>query len=411
MSDRGPDFKDLSWLDFGVEHRTRFEMHDDDYTVSPPENHDNPFLMRSRVYLGVRDILDPFRVAVEFYDAREFNSRYPDDNTTTDENDFLQAYGELYFKDVFGKGAPWRFQAGRMTFDYVDRKLVGRNRWRNTVNAFDGFRTLMGTPDSDWSLDIFAAMPVERRVRQPDRSDEQRWFYGVVGAWRAWSDVITIEPYYYVLDEDRTDPNMVDREIHTLGMHVFGPIGSTGFDYDADGAWQFGDDGPREQRAFALFGEIGYTFPVDWKPRLSFSGTYATGDQDPADGVNERFDRLFVPSHPFSTGDLFTWQNTVSPKIRLECTPQKALRLMTAYGGYWLASDNDSWPLTGSRDPDGGSGRFVGQELELVARYQLNERTELEAGYSYFIPGGFVENTTPTADDSNFFYVSVTFSF
>jgi hypothetical protein len=33
-------------------------------------------------------------------------------------------------------------RAGRMSFDFVDHRQVGRNRWRNTSNALVGVRIL-----------------------------------------------------------------------------------------------------------------------------------------------------------------------------------------------------------------------------------------------------------------------------
>lgn len=403
-------WKSLTWLDFGLEHTTRFELRDDYYYRGAPENRDAQFLMRSRMYLGVHDIIDPFRFAVEFQDARQFMSEYDEDNRDVDEADILQMYGELHFKDAIGPGQPLRLQVGRMTWDLIDRKLVGRNRWRNTVNAFDGFRLQLGQPSSDWQLDVLAAMPVERRIRKPDRAEEERWFFGLVGAWRKWSQYATLEPYYFILDEDRKDPDRSDREIHTLGLHAFGPIAGTRFDYDIDTAFQFGDDGQCKHRAFAAYGELGYTFDHDWKPRLSVSGTYGSGDRDPTDNTTQRFDRLFAPNHFRAMSDYFNWQNTTSPKLRLEFQPFKSLRIDTAYGAYWLASDSDAWTTPGRRDPLGQSGDFVGQEIELRARYKLTETTELEAGYSCFIPGGFVQNTGP-ADDSDLLYMAVTIAF
>lgn len=415
MSEHGRDYgidawKKLHWLDFGLEHRTRFEIRDDYYFRGPPENRDEQFLLRSRLYFGVREIIDPFRFAIEFQDARQFLSDFPEDNRDVDEAEALQAYGELYFKDAFATEVPISLRAGRMTLDLVDRKIVGRNRWRNTVNAFDGFRIQIGRPQSDWQLDLIAAMPVERRLRHWDRSDEERWFYGVVGAWRGCSRVVTLEPYYFVLDEDYEDPTRGDREIHTIGLHAFGPISRTAFDYDIDAAFQLGDDGTRHHRAFAAYGELGYTFKNDWKPRLSLSGSYASGDRDPNDNTSQRFDKLFAPNHFRSTSDLFSWQNVINPKLRIEFQPHAKMKFDAAYGAYWLASDSDAWVTPNRRDPAGDSGSFVGQELEIRARYQLQKNAELEAGYAHFTPGNFVRNTG-SADDSDTLYLAMTLRF
>lgn len=403
-----PAFADLKGLDFGLEQRTRFEYRSD--SRRPELIDDEQFLLRSRVYIGVREVLDPFRFAVEFQDARQFHSDYPDRDRDVDEADFLQAFVELHFANALGEDVPVAFRAGRMTLEYVDRRLVGRNRWRNTVNSFDGFRLRLGQPASDFQVDVFAVQPVQLLMVRPNRPDEERWFYGIVGAWRGWSDVATFEPYYLISDEDRKNRTQADREIHTLGMHVFGPIGDTPFDYDIDAAYQFGEDGTRRQRAFAASGELGYTFAHSWKPRLSIATLYASGDRNPNDDISERFDRLFEVTHPYSTTDLFSWQNVISPKLRLSARPTKKLSFDASYGAYWLASDSDAWVTPSLRDKSGRSGDFLGQELELRVRYLLDPQIELEAGYSHFLTGPFAHNLDAPGD-LDMFYVQTTLHF
>ena len=400
--------EDLDWLEFGLEQRTRFEYRSDYRRPSLAD--DEQFLLRSRVYLGIRDVLDPLRLGIELQDSRQFHSDFPDRTRDVNEAEFIQAFAELYFPDALGEGYPVQFRVGRMSLEYVDRRLVARNRWRNTTNAFDGFRLRLGQPSADWQFDFFAVQPVERRLTSRDRADEERWFYGLVGAWRPWSRLVTLEPYYFILDQDRKDGELADREIHTLGLHAFGPIGDTAFDYDFDTAFQFGEDGERRQRAFAFRGEVGYTFQHAWQPRVGVSTIYASGDRDPDDGLSERFDRLYQATHCPSMSDLFGWQNIISPKIRVTLRPTSKLRIDTSYGAYWLASDSDAWVIPGRRDPNGDSGDWVGQELELRVRYKLDPRIELEMGYSHFFPGPFAENTGPT-DDADLFYVQTTFHF
>jgi hypothetical protein len=401
-----PGCQDMKWLDFGMEHRTRFEHRSHDYR-RPTLREDDLFLMRSRTYVGVKDILDPLRAVVEFQDSRQFNGNFPASNREVDENDFLQAYAELFFKNALGEGYPLSLRAGRMTLDYTDGRTVARSRWSNTTQSYDGFLMRLGQLSSDWQLDFFAAQSVEKLMRQPDRPDEERWFYGLVGSWRKWSQYITLEPYYYILDEDRTDRAQLDRTIQTFGLYAFGPIGNTGFDYDFDTIWQYGREDEFRQRAYGSLAELGYTFQHAWKPRLSVWTMYASGDQNPFDDVDERFVKLFESAHAYSTSDYFTMQNVISSKLRLELLPLDKVRFDGSYGGYWLASDTDAWVAVGRRDLTGRSGDFVGQEIELRLRYQINPRVEFELGYSHFMPGPFARNTGP-ADDSDFFYVQTT---
>ncbi|HNO79563.1 MAG TPA: alginate export family protein [Phycisphaerae bacterium] len=408
--DRFTEDGDMSWLDFGIEQRTRFELRHE-FFGNDGES-DERFMLRSRAYLGVREVLDPLRFGFEFQDSRAYGSR--DDETTADVNqtELLQAFGELYFKDALGADQPLSFRVGRMSFDAVDRRLFARNRFRNTTNAFDGFRIRMGDDQSPWELDVFAFQPVERRQRHFDHGDDERWIYGINGYWRGWSPYLTLEPYYFILDEDRKGYDRVDREIHTLGLHGFGLIGETGFDYDFNVAFQFGETEFANHRAFAMHGEIGYSWPHPWKPRAAFMIDYASGDDDPDDAEDKRFDRLFGAAHTFyGYSDIFRWQNTINPAVYISVRPTKRLHLEGYYRTYWLASDTDAWVGPGISDSTGWSGDFVGQEIDLRARYKLCDNANLDLGYAYFMPADFVQNATDTTDDSDFFYVQMVWTF
>ncbi|RTL84224.1 MAG: hypothetical protein EKK29_14200, partial [Hyphomicrobiales bacterium] len=109
-----PQFEGIDWLNVGLDSRVRFEYRQNDYrpwtdtTTSPPTSQRRYFpnslwLSRTRVYLGIQNILDPFRAVVEFQDSRAFNSIYQLQGQEINQTDLISAYGELYFKDAFGK--------------------------------------------------------------------------------------------------------------------------------------------------------------------------------------------------------------------------------------------------------------------------------------------------------------------
>lgn len=400
-----PALATLDWVDFGLEHRTRLERRDDDFRHDELTG-DTPLLLRSRGYVGIRKALDPLRLGIEFQDSRVFHSRFPEKPTEVNEADFVQAFAELYLNQA-GGGRPFQLQAGRFTLEYADRRLVNRNQWRNAMNTFDGVRVRVGRPTDDWQVDAFATQVVDVRLRQSDRPDEHRWFSGVVGAWRRWSQVITLEPYYFVLDEDEIRDRRPDREIHTVGLHGYGLVGTSGLDYDFSAAFQFGENGSERHRAFAAYGELGYSLRHPWNPRVSLSTMYATGDREPGDSLSERFDRLFVTARHWSTLSLFTWANVIGPKVRASVRPTKWLSCDGYYGLYWLDAAKDAWPMANRRDERGASGTFVGQELDIRLAFRINPRVDVETGYACLLPGGFVASTGP-ADDADFFYVQTT---
>ena len=404
--DAGGSAPRLEWLLFGLEQQTRFEMRNDDLR-RPELTYDDQFLLRTRGYLGIREVLDPFRVGFEFQDSRQFGSRYDETDRDVNEAEILQLYGELYFRDALGPGQPVRFQAGRIAFELVDRRLLERGRWRNTTTSLEGARLRLGDGRSLWELNAFGVQPVERRLRRPDRADEERGFFGVTAAWRGWEDAITLEPYWFLLTEDRKETLPEDRRIHTIGLHAFGPLPIERMDYDFDFAWQFGRDGDNVHRAFAGAAEIGYQFEHELKPRLSLSMLIASGDRDPTDQTSERFDRLFGAAHALSTSDDFTWQNILNPKLRLDLSFPHDIRANVAFGGYWLMTDSDVLGATGRRPPPGAGANFIGEELEVRITCPVGKNANVELGFSHLFPGRVVRNSGD-ADDSDFFYMQTT---
>lgn len=233
--------------------------------------------------------------------------------------------------------------------------------------------------------------------------NEEQWFYGAIGNWRRWSEIVTLQPYFLVLDQDGTGGE-INRNIHTLALRGYGIVGETRYDYDVDIAFQVGRNGEQDHRAFGFTSELGYTFDVRTKPRLSGFIGYASGDRDTNDGTNERFERLFGFARPWSADDYFRWENLIAPKLRLDFQPHDKLRVDLGYGAYWLASDTDSWAVAGRRDPTGRSGDFIGHELDVRLRLSLDSRVDLTLGYAHFISGAFTRNTG-RGDDTDFFYV------
>ncbi|HMY62604.1 MAG TPA: alginate export family protein, partial [Nitrosomonas sp.] len=94
LSDIGVEaFKDITWLDVGLEHRTRYEWRNEDIRrIEGGE--DNPIFLRNRAWIGIKDILDPFRFAVEFQDSRVYNNKHAITDQERNEYDLINAYGE-----------------------------------------------------------------------------------------------------------------------------------------------------------------------------------------------------------------------------------------------------------------------------------------------------------------------------
>lgn len=424
-------FKDITWLDVGLDHRTRYEFRSNDIRRTDLRL-DQPFLLRSRAYVGIKEILDPVRGAVEFQDSRRYNGDFPHDDRDFNDYELIQAYGELYFKNALGEDdrkqqRPVRLRVGRMAYEALDRRLIGRNEWRNTTNTFEGFRLNLGQEANDWEVDLWAYQPVKRLLTEFDQRIENQWFYGAIGHWRKWSDIITLQPYYMGLTQDGSKTGQIDRHIHAPALRGYGKIGDTGLDFDFNLIYQFGRNGTQEHEAHAYLTEVGYTLKHSWKPRISAFYGYASGDRNPNDDVNNRFERLFGFARPWSADDYIVFENIKAPKIKLEFQPAKDLRIDGGYNWFWLASDTDRFnnlldgntsagPNPGfNRDVTGRSGDFIGHSFDIRARYKLAKHIDTTVGYSHFTSGEFTRNRQIAAlgkspGSSDFFYVEVVLS-
>jgi len=397
--------EEIDWLDFGIDSRSRFEFRDQEYRNAGLIS-ESAFYQRSLVYLGIHDLLDPFRVAVEFEDSRRGLSDRPESANEQNYTELLQAYGELRFDDALG-GDPVGVRLGRMAFDAVDRRLISRNRYRNTINAFDGARVRIGEESSPVEWDAFALRPVSRSVDALDRSNEESLLYGVTGYVRALSPGVMLEPYWLLSDQDAGG----GKHLHTGGLHAYGQIGDSNWDYDFDFAGQWGESGGLDHQAWAAHAEIGHTWDCAWKPRLGAWLNCASGDGDPGDADSGRFDPLYGASFAFyGYTNYFSWQNLINPALRFSFQPMEKLKCEVIHRGVWLANERDAWVRGMRNDPAGGSGRYVGQEVDLRASWQATKHLEIEAVYACFFPGGFVSATGPSPK-GHFGYLAATLRF
>jgi len=437
-------FRDVEWLDVGLDFRTRYEYRENDLrrrndpTTGATLNKyrgepDNLWLLRTRAYVGVKDILDPLRFAVEFEDARSYNGIYEKTDADINEFELIQGYAELYFDHVLGHNRPLSIRAGRMAFEQLDRRFIGNNQFRNTTNNFEGFRVRFGKKQNDWDLDTFALQPVQRLKYDFDQPDERTWLYGAILSLKQWSDIITIQPYFLGRMVDGDPYNTVasnrvnDQEIYAPGLRVYGVFGDSGFDFDANVNKQFGRKGAtktvngrsvqimEQHDALAYSLESGYTFDHAWKPRASLYYGYGTGDKNPGDNINQRLDTFYGFNQPWSRNDYFSWDNIHAPKARLEFTPYQDVRIDMGYNAYWLESETGGWNRANLRDRTGQSGSFLGHEFDIRMRHKLNPYVDWSLSYARFTSGDYTQsfdkgntaNGPFTSEPGNFFYFEV----
>ena len=351
--------------------------------------------------------------------------------------ELLRAYAELSFAGPFG--GTQRIQAGRITMDVGSRRLVARNRFRNTSNAFTGVDWRWRNDDGR-EFRAFYTLPIKRLPDETDRLrdndvilDEETFDFQFWGLFYSdtlpWGD--TGELYVFGMHEDDLldaisgSPPTRNRNLITPGFRLLRKPEKGHFDYQIETALQFGESQlsaatTRDLDHFAHFhhAQLGYTFACAWSPRLAFQYDYASGDDDPRDRDNGRFDTLFGARRweygPTSIYGAFARSNINTPGVRLQLKPATNWRALVAYRAFWLASYRDAWTTTGVQDSTGDSGSFVGSQIEFRVRwYPLRDNLRLEVGYAHLFAGEFIDDA-PNSNrqgDSNYFYSQVNVNF
>jgi hypothetical protein len=424
-----------------VNHRTRYEFLNDDFRVTSGGDTDVVVfrtLIHGRVALPYG-----LTAGAELQDSRaEQNADTFLNTTIVNAVELLRAYLELDREDVLGGRLVAR--GGRITMDVGSRRFVARNRFRNTINGFTGLDVeWQGGEDRKglllrgfWTLPVLREPTVLRRDRLLDNDivfDTETLnvqFWGLFAA-RDLSGKDRGELFVFGIHEsDSSDRPTRNRQLATPGFRIFRKPAPAAFDYTIENAIQFGESrasasntspaGLKELDHFAHFHHLtlGYTFDALWSPRVALQYDFASGDRNPRDGKNERFDTLFgarrFDFNPTGIYGPFARSNLHTPGLRVQVKPHKKVTAFTAVRSFWLASKKDAWTTTGVRDVNGNSGSYIGTQIEFRVRWNiLPDNLRLETGYAHLFAGEFVDDApnSPANGDADYVYSQAVVSF
>jgi len=396
---------DKGGIDFGAESRARFE-HRSGAAATDFQNEDG-LLGRNRIYIGMREMLDPFRFRFELLDARVYDGDIPTNTGNTNEFEVQQLLVELYQDDIFGSDLPLSARFGRQTMDLVDRRLINRTRFGNVAPEFDGFRLRLGTDQTRVEANAFAVMPAVRRLSQPDLIDDEALFFGGTATFRAVSPAFNISPYLYFLTEEPRPERTSNRDFATYGVHTFGDIPHSRFDFDVSLAGQTGEVSGSDHQAWAGHAELGYRPEIPWFSRTWVSFNYATGDGSAKDSDSQAFDPLFGDRAEFyGYAQLFSWSNLINPGVHVDFKPAPGWLVRFNYRAYWLADDSGGISGVKVPNPGGDAGDFIGQALEAKVVWNPMPKVSIEAAGSYLFEGDYLDTALPDNPNATFFYLS-----
>ncbi|MEI6640821.1 MAG: alginate export family protein [Novosphingobium sp.] len=396
----------------------------------------NDSMVSLRTTLAIEYDAGPVRFGGELWDSRAYGEARTSSITTSDVNtvELVQAYARVELGDwrKGAKGGKGLLTLGRQTMDIGSRRLVARNRFRQTTNGFTG-ANLEWTTRSGTRLQAFWTMP---QIRRPDdapglqdnkvKLDLETTRVRFFGAYASLPGVLggTLEGYGFRLaEQDGTDRQTRNRHLWTTGLRFFARPAAGKWDHDVEAAYQFGtarrsagaaDVTDLDVSAWFLHAEAGYSFKGAWKPRLAVLFDAASGDRGKA-GRYGRFDTLYGARRfdfgPTALYGALQRTNIVSPGLRLEAAADKRTDVMFSYRALWLESPRDAFATTGVRDATGASGRFAGHQVETrLRRWIVPDLLQAETGGAVLFKQGALRNApnAPGSGNSLYGYFDIT---
>ena len=409
--------------------RLRYESMENTFRLIGP-GHDELLLSRLLVHLRVNG--ERLYGGFELQDSRAWLHQDLTPVGTDDVNAIepLRAY-------VGYRNEALDVQFGRMTLDVGSRRLVSRNRMRNTINAFTGVHARWSKPGGI-GLQAFLTMPVARLPNNLERDrlrnnefelDQEHWeriLWGLRVSDVRIGERLDTEWYLFgIREKDRPSLPTRNRDFLTAGLRASksGDVWA----YELETAIQQGksrasalptDTMDLDHRAWFVHAEISRELQGSWEPRVILRFDYASGDKDPDDGEFNRFDTLYGDRRwefgPTGIYGALTRSNILSPGVALRSKPGPSTDFRIDYRPAWLASDRDFMPTAALRDRDGNSGSFIGHQVDLRWRWWSASRNlTVDFTAAYLWKGEFLKNApgAPPPSNTAYAYISTALAF
>jgi hypothetical protein len=347
-----------------------------------------------------------------------------------DSIDLQNAFADLILP--FDDQCKLTIRGGRQELAFGSQRLISTLDWSNARRTWEGISAI--AKFGDWTATGFWTRYVPLQKFGFNEEDHNIEFYGLFATGKLPWQEIGLDLYWIGIDSDSNGfaGSTFNRFINsttsvsgkddrqTVGGRLFGKFGKSGFDYELEGAYQFGKHASQDISACMVTGVLGYSFnDTPWSPRVYGAIDYASGD-DSVGGQTTTFNQLLPFGHAYlGYIDAVARQNIIDPNMGVSVKPIPDKLTITLDGHlFWLAEQGDALYNAGgviSRNGSPTASSFVGAEIDLWAKYQFDRHIALMGGYSHFFAGNFIDDTATTANkadnDIDFLYMTIQFTF
>ncbi len=293
-----------------------------------------------------------------------------------DDVEFYQAYvnvAEMW-------GTPLNLRVGRMELSAGSEWLVGVN---DTSALFTGLSWdgIMLTYQTDM-LRVSAAA-LKGCETFGDFGEDDCDFYVLYGSYTGLEE-IEIDAYWMFVRGD-ISPLGTETDLHTVGLRGAGIVGA--FDFELEVAKQFGEieDGRArlcgsddlDYEGWGINAELGYTFEMNWSPRVYLGFAWLEGPDDDDELGFNRLASNWEYSEILANTDM---SNVFVYRLGVGVMPSENIELALA-AAYFQQDETDEWNFLWWSDDEDDA---VGWELGLYGDYQYSEDLVFRAGWAHF---------------------------
>ena len=406
-------------IDFGGQFRARGEVNNESYAGVAPNGgiSDNFWLGRTRLNAKVR-VRENLQAFVEIQDARAWGTEAA---TAANSANTDLSQGWVEFHNVAGK--PLTVRLGRQATSLSDQRLIGALEWSNNGRRFDGLT-------ATWKDEDYTATSFAYRVGEGGFAGKDSDLYGT---WWEFPEALghsTLEAFAIYMNSTVASPSEPRgpstlsttagrTRFGTYGFRLHGAEEDGSVDWDMQAATQRGRFAGDRMRAYSARGGVGVRLSDDEsKPRLGVEYNYASGDRRTNDGKRQQFETLFPTNHGhYGIHDYASLENTRSWGANVSMSPSKGVKLKLSYWRFKLDETAGGWTNAGGGTirpgVNSGANRSIGEELDFVVSWQVDENVQWQFGWAHFMDGEFIRDTqtSGSAHDSDFAYIQCLVNF
>ncbi len=311
------------------------------------------------------------------------------------------------------KNAPLTMRLGRQEMSYGSQRIVSVRDAPNNRQSFDGAKVIMNM--NKLRVDAFLTSYVQARkgIFDDDFSKSIR-FWGAYAAISKFKSVDNLDLYYlgYKRALSIFDDGKGSELRHSIGMRTAGSYG--GFQYDAEGLYQFGRLEDHKISAWTASANLSYTFKeVSISPKVGLKTEVVSGDRKYDDGKLNTFNPLFPRGGYFGLAALIGPANLFDIHPYIEIKLSNSVTFTQDYDVFWRMQRNDGLYAVNGRLLYSGKAtqsKYIGAQLGSSMEYSPTNYLYFRIEYTWFDSGRYLMETG-AGKDISMFGTTATFKF